>query len=470
MSKHQKMLIKILPILIFIGCASTDPQTRFPEVKKITKKLNYEIIWNRSGKEDELVYQKIEKMMRTPLTIDEVTQIMLLNNNELIAYYENLGIAQADVVQAELLKNPVFNGVMTFPVEGGQANYTLGVVMDFLQVLFIPLRKRIANAKFEIIKLQVANKIFSLVGEARKAYYRHQADLQLLELEEQIYTSAKASYETAKQLYAVGNINLLNLYTEQSFYEQAKIDLAGMHTAVNKSRETLNQIMGLWQKSYTQWQITNRLPLPPDSLLQQKSLESIAVKKSLLLAIAKKKIEFRLQVLGFTEISSVIPILELEIEAEKDDGEWEVGPGISIELPIFDQGQARILRNDSELRQSRKMYRHKAIQIRSVARFFKYDFINKHRIVKHYKKFLLPLQEQIMNQTMLNYNAMQIGPFEILTNKRQQIMTARNYIESLYGYWQADNIQQQILYGVIPEMYETTEIEIMQEPKSEGGH
>ena len=65
---------------------------------------------------------------------------------------------------------------------------------------------------------------------------------------------------------------------------------------------------------------------------------------------------------------------------------------------------------------------------------------------------------------------MQIGPFDILTNKRQQIVTVRNYIKSLYEYWQADNVRQQILYGAIPEMYETKEIEVVQESKSEGGH
>lgn len=471
MDKLYFALIYAIPILVLMGCASTDPKTRFREVKSITRELNYDVVWNRSGEEDNLVRKKIEEMITTSLTIEEATQIALLNNNELIACYENLGIAQADVVQAELLKNPTFNGSVSSPIEGGQANYALGVAQDFLHILFIPLRKRIANAKFEVIKLEVANKIFSLVGQVRKAYYRHQADLQLLELQEQIYISAKASYKTAKQLYASGNINLLDLYTEQAFYENARIDLATMHTHVNRSKEVLNRVMGLWGKDYTQWQITKRLPQPSKALQIQDNLENMAIKKSLPLAIAKKKIELRLQILGFTKISSVIPLLQLGGDAEKEEGEWEAGASLSITLPIFDQGQARILRNDSKLRLARKMYRQMAIEIRSKARFFKFDLINKHQIANHYQRQIMPLQGQIMHQTMLNYNAMQIGPFEILINKRQQIMAARNYIESLYSYWQAENIRQQIVYGAMPEMSEKMSLPVMaMETEGEGEH
>jgi len=45
-------------------------------------------------------------------------QIALLNNKDLQATYEDLSIAQADLVQAGLLQNPVFGASLALPVAG----------------------------------------------------------------------------------------------------------------------------------------------------------------------------------------------------------------------------------------------------------------------------------------------------------------------------------------------------------------
>ena len=51
----------------------------------------------------------VKKLLAAPLTADAAVQIALINNRGLQATYAELGIAEADVVQAGRLRNPGFS-------------------------------------------------------------------------------------------------------------------------------------------------------------------------------------------------------------------------------------------------------------------------------------------------------------------------------------------------------------------------
>ena len=68
----------------------------------------------------------------------------------------------------------------------------------------------------------------------------------------------------------------------------------------------------------------------------------------------------------------------------------------------------------------------------------------------YYRDILLPLQERIVNEVQLQYNAMQLGPIQLLRAREQQIETAVAYIEALYDYWLARGDLGQILNGRLP--------------------
>ena len=59
--------------------------------------------------------EKLQALLEGELTTNAAVQIALLNNAALQATFEELGIAQAELVQAGLLKNPVFAGHVRFP-------------------------------------------------------------------------------------------------------------------------------------------------------------------------------------------------------------------------------------------------------------------------------------------------------------------------------------------------------------------
>jgi cobalt-zinc-cadmium efflux system outer membrane protein len=48
---------------------------------------------------------------------------------------------------------------------------------------------------------------------------------------------------------------------------------------------------------------------------------------------------------------------------------------------------------------------------------------------------VLPLRHRIVEQTQLEYNAMQVGVFPLLQAKQAEIDAGREYVEALQQYW-----------------------------------
>jgi hypothetical protein len=63
---------------------------------------------------------------------------------------------------------------------------------------------------------------------------------------------------------------------------------------------------------------------------------------------------------------------------------------------------------------------------------------------------VLPLRERIIRDTLLQYNAMQLGVFELLRARERQIEAARAYVGTPLGYWLARTNLEQLLRGRLP--------------------
>ena len=103
---------------LLVGCSSVDPAAAFPDVQALAQeRVGARLHWIRGTPEDAEVDRKVRELLSTPLSVEAAVQIALLNNRMLQATYEELGVAQAELVQAGLLKNPVFGGMVRFPTK-----------------------------------------------------------------------------------------------------------------------------------------------------------------------------------------------------------------------------------------------------------------------------------------------------------------------------------------------------------------
>lgn len=445
------MLIKpALAIMVVgaavIGCASVEPRASFPEVQRITsERIGKQVQWSSGSAADRMVAERIDAMLAKPLDADAAVQIALLGNRNLQATYEELGIAQADLVQAGLLKNPVLSGDLKFFDNGTKIE--LSLVEDFLDVLYIPMKKSIAETALAGTKLRVSLSVMDVASEARTTFYALQSAEQVVELRRTVLNASEASRELAKRINQAGNNTRLDLANEQAMYEESKLNLAAAEAEAVDLREHLTGLMGLWGK---QAKFTASAPLadPPADEIPPLGLERRAIAQSLDLKLARTEMELAARRLGITIPLGLLSEVELGAAAEREtDGSWGVGPAFGLPIPIFSQGQPAVVAASAKLRQARQLYYALAVELRSGVRSAYQHMLAARQRSQYYRQVLMPLRQTIVEESHKQYNAMQISGFQLLQTKRDEIETAKDYLEAVRNYWFARAELEQILAG-----------------------
>ncbi len=443
----------LLPLVLAIfGCAQVPKEAGFNDVEEfVGRRVGYRLHWDRGTEADRGVEKAIEALLESKLTPEAAVQIALLNNPNLQAIYEELGITQADVVEAGLLENPVVFGQARWPNKSEAAtNYEFGITQNFLNILMLPARKKLSAIRFEQVKLHVADEVIRLVAEVRKSYFYSLGAKQIWDLRGQIVLASESSFELAQRLFAAGNIGNLDLAKENARYEQARLEQANSEVALFDAREHLTRLMGLWGPQ-THWDLPEQLPDIPADEMPLEQLESLAIENRLDLAAEKKEMEALAQALGITLDWRWVGQIEIGVSTERDtDRTWITGPSLAIELPIFNQRQADIARLEAQLRRSQKRLTAQAIDIRSEVRSLRNRLILQRNVIDHYRQTVLPLKEKIVNLTLQEYNYMLAGAFDLLAAKQQEFAAHQKYLEAIRDYWIIRSDMQRALGGRLP--------------------
>lgn len=454
MSRFVRISTVILSLLIVVitGCAQVPKEAGFGDVQKLVhQRIDYRLHWNQGSTADEQVARAIEELLKQELSVDAAVQIALLNNQNLQATYEDLGITQADVVEAGLLENPVFFGQARFPDKSpSMTNLEFEVTQNFLNILMLPARKKLAAMQFEEVKLRVADEVLKLAAEVRAAYYRAIGASQIEQMRQHIAEAGEASYEMARRMHTAGNTSDLNLASEQGHYEQARMDYAQSTTLVVEFREQLIRLMGLWG-AQAELKLAHQLPDVPAREITMDHLESLAIKNRLDLASARQEVEVLAQALGITLDWRWIGKADVGVSTERDpDGQWVTGPSLTLELPIFNQRQADIAKLEAQLRQGQKRLAAQAVNIRSEVRSLRSRLMMQRHLAEHYKKVIIPLQERIVHLTLQEYNYMLAGVFDLLIARQNELDTYQKYIETVRDYWITRAQIQRVVGGHLP--------------------
>ena len=214
-------------LVALAGCATVPKDAGFKEVQDtVAQRTGYLTQWRGNSADDAAVDQAVRSMLAGGLTVDQAVQIALLNNPHLQATFEDLGIAQAELVQAGLLKNPVFAASWRFPDRPpSNTNAEYSVTQDFLDLLVLPLRKKMADQQFQSTRLSVAHDVLQLTAQVKTAYYTLQARQQLLGRLRLIAELDQTAAKLAQRQYEAGTLNELGLLNQQTAFDQSRIDV-----------------------------------------------------------------------------------------------------------------------------------------------------------------------------------------------------------------------------------------------------
>jgi outer membrane protein TolC len=137
-----------------------------------------------------------------------------------------------------------------------------------------------------------------------------------------------------------------------------------------------------------------------------------------------------------------LPELEADIHALRVDAEggdarerWRWGAGVSMQVPLFDRKQGRLSGLDAQHAATQERYDGLVASVRSAARVARTRLVSTQARAHQYESVVLPAQRAVMQQTLLQYNAMQFGVFPLLAARRELLSAELSYTESLRDYW-----------------------------------
>jgi outer membrane protein, heavy metal efflux system len=435
------------------GCASLQKERGHEDVAHIVmQRTGHHTGWEHGSPEARQIAERVKELLETGLTRDHAVEIALVNNPKLQETYDELDVSQADLVQAGLLSNPSIGGSVGFRMNGaGRPEYELSIVENFLDLFVLPLRKRVAAAEFQAETLRVAHAVLEVVAETSKQFTEVQAGEQTVTLMRSLALGADAAATLATRQFEAGNVSERVLATERATSVQAELDLARDELVLTEQREALNRSLGLWGRQIA-WKLAENLAAVPNAEAPLEHLEVTALKQRLDVSAARKQLELMDTALSLAKTSRYTGVVDVGAHLHQDvTGPRLIGPTLSLELPIFDQRQALIGRLEAQRRQAQRQLDALGLGVRSEVRLARAKLELSRHAAEEYLTSLLPLRRTVLAQAELEYNAMQIGLYELLASKKAEIDASRGYIETVRDYWVARAELERALGGHIPD-------------------
>ncbi len=436
--------------LALVGCAQLDSAADRDAVHSdLARRVGTELPATPADDVAVEIGSDVVAMLEEPLTEDSAVRIALLNNHDVHAAFERLGIARADLVQAGLLRNPIFEGDARLLFDGG-TELELGLSQPFLDLFYRPLRERLAEHEFAAAKLLVTDDLVHLVFAVRRAFVHLRAAQQLALLHQQTLAATAAAHELAMALHTAGNTTDRALAAERLGETRARLDLAAAEQQALEAREPLQQLLGLWGPA-TAWTIVGDLADDPLAGLDTEHVEARAITASLDLAANRAGIDSLAQRAGLESWRGWLPDGALGLSALRErGGDWGLGPRLALELPLFDRGAGRQTRAAARLRAGLHHHVQNAIEVRSAARLLCLRVVRLAEAVRFLRDVHLPQRAEVVRATLQHYNAMQIGAFDVLHEKQRQLADVREYVTTLRDAHQARLDLMELLAGGSP--------------------
>lgn len=417
----------------------------YDDVRALTaERLGSAARWHAAeqGKGDDVASRAV---LDQPLDADAAARLALANSASLQASFERLGVARAEFVRALRLPNPHVGGAIRYGEE--RPDVEVEAMINVTELLFVPLRNGAGRAGLDAAALEVSGDAVNVAHDARAAFYEYQLAERRLELSRTTLGTLWAASEMATRMEQAGNVTELEAMSERAAYEEERLAHARAEANLLAQREAVNRVLGLFGPAGARWTARPELPEPEPVGALVENVESRAVAASLDLAATKKRYERAARRANVARTEGWVPELHAGVSAERAEQGWGIGPAAEVELPLFYQGQGETDAALAELSQERQRLTHTAVQIRAEARGLAARLQAAAEGERFYANTVLPLKQRIVEETQLQYNAMQVSVFQLLMAKRDEIAAARRHLDLFGEYWALRNELERLLAG-----------------------
>jgi outer membrane protein TolC len=443
----------VLPLVLsgVDGCTGFTQDGGFDTVASAARRhLAQDIQWPRTSQDQAKAGAQVAALLAQPLSVEDAVQIALLNNRALQGTFEELGISEADLVQAGRLPNPRFDlrhaGAM------GQYDIEETLSLNVLSLLTMPYARDIERRRFAQAQNLAVLRVALLANDTREAYYAAVAARGSLNYLQQVRAAAEAGATLAQRMLAAGNWNRLDTVREQNVYLDAVQGLSRAEVGEQAAREKLISLMGLpgEKTGALQLRLAQALPSLPASLENLPDVESVLLQNRLdleLMRMRMDELQRNLKLSRSTRFVNVLDVGATRVQQGSRDAPYERGYTITLEVPIFDSGSARVKKSAAIYAQAVDRFTQAAIAARSQIRLAYAGYRAAFALAKQQRDEVLPLREGVVQENLLRYNASQISIFELLSAAREQAAGFDGYIQRLRDFWIAKSQLDAALLG-----------------------
>lgn len=431
--------------LIFIaGCASVGPHRG---TEALDKELAARGVQAPSWPDTPL--RKDAGSGEQPLTIEQAVALAFQHNARIRETYAELGIAEADVVEAGRLGNPTIGYADLEPRGGGRSKITRSVSLGFTDVLLLPMRSRVAREAFESARDRVGARLIELQASVEAAWFEYVNALQVAEMRDAVALTASHSGEYAQRLHDAGNISKRALAIELAAASEARIGAARARGEALRARAGLANLIG--SSSRDGWTVAARLPAPLAAEDPPEQVIDDALRSRLDLSATRREIASLEGGLTLARRWRWLGELDLGYEWEsEDDGSRFRGPSFALRLPIFNLNSGGVVRARSQLEAARARLSEQEVAARNEIALGLDELVMAREIAESYRTALVPLRESIVQGAQEEMNFMLIGAFELMQARREQLAAYQEYLEAVRDYWLARVHLRQAIGGPLP--------------------
>ncbi|MFC2161441.1 TolC family protein [Acidobacteriota bacterium] len=410
-------LVKILWTLSIVamltGCSVHTQHTGADVSNTIKDRTGHDLLLNNENKGPIL---PDDVSLSDGLTEDEAVAIALWNNALFQTELVQLGFAKADLIEAGLLRNPIFS--LLFPLGPKQLEATLNFPLEFFWQR--PNRVAVAKLNAEMIADNLVQYGLNLVRDVRMAYTQLILAREHEKIVKEISVLQHEIADIASTRLEVGDISGLE---ETAFLLEAARKQESSINSVRDSKLSENRLISLLGLGLqdTPFKISG-IPLLSEKNYELSELYEVAFSARPDLRGAEIRIEKAGRNIGWERSKILNLTASLDANAEGKEG-FEIGPGMQLELPLFSWNKGKIARAQAELEQASKHYLALKQQVTNEVLEAYTSLLAARQSLEIWKKEVFTLAENTKNNAKNAFNVGEISYLELLAFKQQFLET-----------------------------------------------
>lgn len=350
------------------------------------------------------------------LTVEQALALAFLASPRIQAMDAELSAARAELVRARALPNPSWEiglGALD-SAQDARSPASARVELDATDLALAPLAGAAARPELVAAELLCDEARLVLAYEVKAAWFDHQAALATWGAALRSVETLAVARDAQRAITAAGNAPGRDLVARELAYEQARARAAALELDVVRTREALARLLGQDPGPLAPAPALPTLDLPQD-------VEAIAVSRSLALQALDAATLAAERGLTLAKIRSLGPDLDLFVEAERDRDAWQTTAGLELSVPLLSFGRGEIAAARAGLDRQSAQRAQLEIEVRSSAREAAARLASAHRRARHHDEVLVPATALALHETLLHYNAMQVGLDALLVAVRAQL-------------------------------------------------